>query len=123
MTRLTKLVLGVFSFWPLAYAVIFFIQATIYVVTYYFNQNHHPYIEPPFSLMTMVVLHMITMVILAVLLLYYFFLAYTNVRLDNNKRMLWIGFLFFGNLIAMPIYYFIYVWPQPTYRPPGKLNG
>ncbi|NLG84554.1 MAG: hypothetical protein GX493_08130 [Firmicutes bacterium] len=32
---------------------------------------------------------------------------------DKDKKALWAVVLFFGNIIAMPIYWYLYIWREP----------
>jgi len=58
-------------------------------------------------------LHIGTMVLIIALLIVYIRDAYSNPRLDDNKRVFWAVVLFLGNMIAMPIYWWVYLRREP----------
>ena len=39
--------------------------------------------------------------------------VFKNERISQDKKALWVVVLFFGNFIAMPIYWYLYIWKEP----------
>ena len=39
--------------------------------------------------------------------------VFKSKTLPNEKRTLWAVVLFMGNLMAMPVYWYLYIWQQP----------
>jgi hypothetical protein len=31
----------------------------------------------------------------------------------NDKKALWAAVLFFGNMVALPVYWYLYIWREP----------
>ena len=54
-------------------------------------------------------LHIGTMLLIIALMIVYIRDAYSNPRVDENKRTFWAVVLFMGNMIAMPIYWWLYM--------------
>lgn len=50
---------------------------------------------------------------LAILVGIYIGHVFKNPAIAADKRALWAVVLFFGNVIAMPVYWFLYVWREP----------
>jgi uncharacterized membrane protein len=49
-----------------------------------------------------------------VLLLFLIFLIYLGrmKSMDNEKKWLWRGLMFFGNVLAIPIFWYLYIWKE-----------
>jgi hypothetical protein len=49
-----------------------------------------------------------------VLLLFLIFMIYLGrmKNIDNGKKWLWRGLMFFGNVIAIPIFWYLYIWKE-----------
>jgi hypothetical protein len=46
--------------------------------------------------------------------------VFRNDRVDKDKKVLWAVVLFMGNMIAMPIYWYLYIWREvPTAGSPA----
>lgn len=66
------------------------------------------------SFQVLMAAHIGTMFIMMALLTFYIVHVFKNPALAGDKRTLWAVVLFFGNVIAMPAYWFLYVWRQPV---------
>jgi hypothetical protein len=55
-------------------------------------------------------IHIFIMIETIVLLVIYLKDVFKNKYIEESKRVLWVLVLFFGNLIAMPIYWYINIW-------------
>jgi hypothetical protein len=75
--------------------------------------------EPPFF-KYIFPLHCLTMLLMFALMGIYVFHAYRTDRIPQDKKVLWVVILFFGNLIAFPIYWYLYMWraAPPADTPP-----
>ena len=47
----------------------------------------------------------------------YIYDHFHNDKVDKDKKALWAVVLFFGNIIVMPVYWYLYVWREEG-RPP-----
>jgi len=62
-------------------------------------------------------LHMGTMLAMLATGVTYVVHLFKTTRIDPMKKILWALALFFGAPIAMPIYFFAHVWPEPDAMP------
>lgn len=115
MGKATKLFLGLATLWPPLFIVIFF----VFVFSKGFVFTSDP--ESGFSLM--VGLHFSTMVWICVLVLIYILNVFRNERVASDKKNLWAVVLFLGNVVAMPVYWYLYIWPEPSKTGEGVSTG
>jgi magnesium-transporting ATPase (P-type) len=57
-------------------------------------------------------LHMIVIVLILALMAFYIVHLFRTDRVPGDKKALWAVVLFLGNLLAMPVYWYLYVWPK-----------
>jgi hypothetical protein len=63
------------------------------------------------------VAHILTMLIIMALLAFYVVHLFKNDSMPSDQRILWMLVLFFGNLFAFPVYWYLHVWRTPPTRP------
>ena len=108
------ILVGVFTAWPLVYMFIFFFFALF--ISGPFMGGGTPPTGPHRAyqwFQLLLVLHLGTMLLMAALLAFYIVHVFKNPAIPD-KRTLWAVVLFFGNVIAMPVYWFLYVWREPA---------
>jgi len=112
MSKPVKVILGVASLWPLLYMLIF-ICYWLYMVLWI---TSHPEGGggAPGGIALLFIVHGITMVWLLALLAIYIYDVFNNSRVDKDKKALWAVVLFLGNVIAMPIYWYLYIWAEDS---------
>jgi hypothetical protein len=112
MKKPTKILLGLASLWPLVYIVFFFIfiLSSFFFLSSSAGQEH----SPPVSFMVIFLLHLLTMLWIMALTVFYIVNVFRNERVDKDKKALWAVVLFMGNMIAMPIYWYLYIWKEPA---------
>lgn len=121
MTHIQKSLLLGATVWPVLYIVGFF---GFILWTMAFIAGGPQAGPPPMpGFFVLFALHLLTMLTLLGLLAIYVILALKNEALDQNGRILWAIFMCVGGLIAMPIYFFKYVWPSAPQdrKPDGAL--
>ncbi len=99
---------GALTLLPLVYLLFFFAVAGMATVQGDGDPDNVDYLIP-FGVL--VALHIGTMVLIIALTIVYIRDAYRNPRIDENKRTFWAVVLFMGNMIAMPIYWWLYMRP------------
>lgn len=111
MSRGKAITLAVFTAWPLLYMIFFFCTVFVMVMS-------GPFVgpKPPTILMIIFPLHFLTILEMFVLLAIYIRHVYKTNRIAQDKKALWAVVLFLGNMIAMPIYWYLYIW---RISPPG----
>jgi len=113
MKKTGKILLGIASLWPITYMVIFFsffIFNFLRIMSGSTTGNHG---NLPSWTILIFILHMVTMLWIFVLLVIYIIDVFKNDKVDKDKKALWAIVLFFGNMIAMPIYWYLYIWREP----------
>ena len=56
-------------------------------------------------------IHVLTMLLSFGLMAFYIVNVFRNDRVNKDMKLLWVVVLFMGGLIAMPIYWYLYIWP------------
>jgi magnesium-transporting ATPase (P-type) len=101
MSRSRKILLGALTAWPVVY---FFVFLAFFVNAW--NSQG----EEPAGFTAILIAHLITMLVIMGLLVFYIVHVYRSARVPDDKRVLWAVILFLGNMIAMPVYFFLYIW-------------
>ena len=57
-------------------------------------------------------IHMIVMALVLALMAFYIVHLFRSDRVPGDKKALWAVVLFLGNLLAMPVYWYLYMWPK-----------
>jgi hypothetical protein len=67
---------------------------------------------PPFFFAAFIAVHLFTMLWIMGLTVFYMVNVFRNDRVDKDKKVLWAVVIFMGNMIAMPIYWYLYIWKE-----------
>jgi hypothetical protein len=111
MRKSGKIALGVFSLWPFIYMIIF-MSFTFLMV---FNTPDNVNQEPTFDFFKLIFgLHLFTMVEMFALIIIYVVFIFKTEKVAKDKKALWAVVIFLGNMIAIPIFWFLYIWKDPT---------
>jgi hypothetical protein len=117
MSKKKALTLGVFTLLPFFY-IIFFIVFFIGMFTAITNSQNNSFNSMVFIIFP---IHFGIMIEIIVLLIIYIKNIFKNDNIEETKRTLWALVLFFGNIIAMPVYWYINIW-KPIKRGNIELN-
>ena len=112
MTKLTKILLGLATLWPFVYMILFFVL--IFSSFFFVFASPGQEFGPPLSFMIIFPLHLLTMLWIMALTVFYIVNVFRNERVEKDKKVLWAVVLFMGNMIAMPIYWYLYIWKEPA---------
>ncbi len=74
--------------------------------------NNNPSAEPPIIMMVIFPLHFFTMFEIFVLIAIYIFYLFKTDVVPQDKKALWAVVLFLGNMISMPIFWYLYIWKK-----------
>jgi hypothetical protein len=121
MSKSKKLALAVATAWPLVYMVFFivFFFSTFFaagIASQRTGAASSP-TGPPLFLLVFFGLHLLTMLLVFGLIAYYIVHLFKTERIPSDKKALWGIVLFMGNIFAMPVYWYLYIWrdlPPPT---------
>lgn len=73
----------------------------------------------PIGFMAIFALHLLTILLTIALMPLYIVLAVKSDRLDETTRIVWVVLLCMMGMLAMPIYWYLYIWRQPPVAPPN----
>lgn len=105
LSQPVKLFLGALGLLPIIYMIFFFVSIGSSVG----SRNGAP---DDFELLFR--LHLATMALIFAQLIFYIIYLFRTQRVPQGKKALWAVVLFMGNMIAIPIFWFLYVWCEPS---------
>ena len=109
MKKWAKILLGVATLWPVLYMFIFFMFIFSMVL---FMPDQSAGEGPPTWFFIIFPLHILTMLWIFGLTIFYILNIFKNDRVDQDKKALWAVVIFFGNMFAMPVYWYLYIWRE-----------
>ena len=59
-------------------------------------------------------LHLLVMALIVALMAFYIIHLFRTDLISGDKKTLWAVVLFLGNLLAMPVYWYLYMWPRSS---------
>ena len=77
---------------------------------------------PPTIMMIIFPLYFLTMLEMFALLVIYIVHVFKTDRVPQDKKALWAVVLFLGNMLAMPIYWYLYIWNDPKQSDPEQIT-
>ena len=99
-----KILLLVATLWPIAYVFVF----VAFIFSVFLAPANAP--EPPLYIIP---LHLLTMLLSIGLTVIYIVNIFRNDRVEKDMKALWAIVIFMGSFIAMPIYWYLYIWRTP----------
>ena len=115
MNKTIKVLLGIVTLWPIVYMVIFFVFMVLQVFSLSSGAiagepSPDLFLDRFFLIMA---LHLFTMIWIFTLLIIYIVNVFTNDRVEKDKKALWAVAIFLGGMLAMPVYWYLYIWRKP----------
>jgi len=107
LKRSTKILLGILSFWPFLFFILFFIGMFTMI------GMSGPDEPPTASFGLMMAGYFITIVSIYGMMIYYIVNVFMNNKLPSGKKALWAALLFLGNMMVIPFYWYFYIWCEP----------
>lgn len=104
VTKARKLILGVVSCWPAVYMLVFMLVVNLWA---FFDAGHG---GRAFAIVAL--FHLLTILATIALLVWYIRYVFATNRLPADKKALWATVLLLGNALAMPVFFWLYVWPD-----------
>ena len=124
MTKPAKVLLGVATLWPIVYTFIFI--AFFFSAFFWAPGNPETGTGMPPAMAVFFALHLLTMLFILALTVFYIVNIFRNERVEKDKKALWAIVIFMGNAIAMPIYWYLYIWKEANAGgppPPDQLHS
>jgi hypothetical protein len=122
LSKPIKLIVAAATAWPIVYMFLFF----IFVFGSVFWAAHSPAGDkghaagPPVAFLVLMAAHLGTILETFGLLAFYVTFLFKTERVPQDKKALWAAVLFLGNMVAMPVFFYLYVWPDEW---PRKTTG
>src|SRR5262245_16588551 len=107
MSKGKAIALAVLTSWPIAYIVLFICTAFVMILSDGTGGG-----QSTMSPVERIILplHFLTMLVMLALLVVYGSDVFKTDRISQDKKPLWVVVLFLGNVIAMPVYWYVYIW-------------
>ncbi|HXD29962.1 MAG TPA: hypothetical protein VN643_02520 [Pyrinomonadaceae bacterium] len=120
MKQSSKILLAAATVWPFLYMLLFF----GFIMLTFLTATNNPGGGGPVVLFAVIFpLHILTMLLIMALTVFYIVNVFRNDRVVKDMKVLWAVVLFMGSIIAMPIYWYLYIWREPaTPASPSQLN-
>jgi len=105
MSKRKAIILGFFTVLPFVYFILFLSFFIFSFISMSSNTGN------PVDMFKLILpLHLSTMLLIMVLMIIYIIDVFKNNAINSDKKALWAIVLFFGNMIAMPIYWYLNIW-------------
>ena len=118
MTKGKAVVLAVFTVWPFLYMILF-MGAVFGMMASSFGPGSGK--GPPVIFMIIFPLHLLTMIEIFALIIFYIVYLFRTDVVRQDKKALWAVVLFLGHMIAMPVFWYFYIWaPLRETEQPGQ---
>jgi hypothetical protein len=111
MKKTTKILLAIASVLPFLYLIIFFVvMLSAFPLGRFDSRADIGTFENIFKII--LPLHILAMLLITGLTIFYMVNVFRNDRVHKDKKALWAVVLFLGNVIAFPVYWYYYIWPE-----------
>lgn len=114
-----KILIAIATAWPLVYMFLFMCFMFSMVMRDF--SGPHTRSEAPAAFQLLFLLHFLTILWIFGLLAFYITYLFKSDRVAQDKKALWAVVLFFGNMIAMPVFWYLYVWREPPSAVPPRI--
>ena len=119
LSKPIKLVIAAATTWPLLYFLGFIVFMFSMILKDFPASDSHPGI--PNAIKIVFLLHFLTILWIIGLQIFYFIYLFKTDRVAKDMKVLWAVILFIGNMFAMPIFWYLYIWRNPIIAIPPKL--
>ena len=118
ITKPLALILAVFTVWPFLYMFLFvgFMFTSVFWMA--------PGRNGPMPAMFMIIFafHLLTMLEVLALIVFYIVHLFKTPAVRQDMKALWAVVLFLGNMLAMPVYWYLYIWKPLQATPPEQVQ-
>jgi hypothetical protein len=116
-----KIIMGILTFLPAFYLILF--ATFFYGIAIWMIPGMGSKCEIPMFIAYLIPVHFLVVIIALVLVFYYIFNAAGSKLVDKDIKPLWIAGLLLGNVIIMPVYWYLYIWKDGKKTKGGGKNG
>jgi energy-coupling factor transporter transmembrane protein EcfT len=105
-----KIIIGALTLWPILYMMGF----VVFFVVMFFTLPHMPKDSGmPAPFVIIFGLHLFTILFSFLLVAFYIYYLFKTDKIPQDKKALWAAVLFLGNIFAMPVFWYLYIWREP----------
>ena len=118
MKKSSKILLALVTIWPFVYMILFMGV----IVSLAVLQGT----DPGIIWAIIIPLHLLTMLWIISRTIFYMVNVFRNDRVNKDMKILWAVVLFMGSIVAMPIYWYLYIWrdvPSPLINEPSLVSS
>lgn len=119
MTRSRALTLAGLTLWPLAYMVFFLGVIGWFITLDVTGHGGHGKQQVPLLIKLILPLHVLTMLDILALLVFYIRHLFRTELVAANMKAFWAVLLLLGNILAMPVYWYMYIWEPGEWHKRG----
>jgi hypothetical protein len=114
LSRPIKLIVGLLTAWPVLYIFLFFgfIAASMVWMSSGAGKGASHGAGPPVAFLVLFAAHFATILLMFGLIAFYIVFLFKTDRVPQDKKALWAAVIFLGNMVAMPVFFYLYVWPE-----------
>jgi hypothetical protein len=114
LSRSVKVAIGVLTAWPVLYIFLFFgfIAASMIWMSWLPKEGGAHSSGLPVAFLLLFAAHFATILLMFGLIAFYIIYLVKTDRVPQDKKVLWAAVLFLGNMLAMPVFFYLYVWPE-----------
>ena len=102
MKKGSKILLAAATIWPFLYFLLFM---GVFVLSFIARDN-----GPGLIWAIIIPLHLLTMLLIVGLIAFYIVNIFRNDRVNKDMKVLWAVVIFMGNVFAMTVYWYLYIW-------------
>jgi hypothetical protein len=131
MKKSNRILLGIATVWPFIYIALF--MGSMFLSLFLTRGGASGGGAPegrglPIFFVLIFALHFLTILWIWALIAFYIYNVFKNDRVEKDKKVLWAVVLFMGNIMAMPVYWYLYIWrddesPSSASDAPRALNN
>ena len=102
MKKSSKILLAAATIWPLIYMLLFM---GLFMFAVFLRDGGSG------ALWAIIIpVHLLTILLIMGLTVFYIVNVFRNDRVNKDMKVLWAVVLFMGSIVAMPIYWYLYIW-------------
>ena len=107
----SKILIGILTLWPPLYLFLFMTFIFVNIFSTFSNPAQN---KPDFDAFRIIfALHFVTILLTFGLVAFYLVYLFRTEIVPKDKKALWAAVLFLGNMVAMPVFWFLYIWREP----------
>jgi len=117
LSNTKKVSLGILSFWPLVYILFFMVVMHSIILAEPAGTSADSLFFRAF--LVIIPLHFLTILVVIGLTIFYLAYIINTDLIPKNQKLTWVIALFFLNILAIPSFWYLYLWrePQPGAEP------